>query len=71
MAYKEFCVPFNSPLNKEDTEVQTKGCRANNPDICAFNGIADTCAFMRADHICKKPSRAWKKQYTKLKEADQ
>ncbi len=67
MASKELCVPFNAPLNKEDTEVQTKGCRANNPDICAFNGIPDVCAFVRQDGICKKPSRAWKKQYLKLK----
>ena len=63
MANKNFCVPFNAPLNKEDTEEQTKGCRANNPDICAFNGIT----FTRPDCICKKPSRAWKKQYAKLK----
>lgn len=68
VAYKELCVPFNAPLNEEDTEVQTKGCRANNPDICAYNGIADMCAFTSADRICKKPSRAWKKQYNKLKE---
>lgn len=67
MANKNLCVPFNAPLNKEDTEEQTKGCRANNPDICAFNGITDMCAFTRPDCICKKPSRAWKKQYAKLK----
>ena len=67
MANKKLCVPFNAPLNKEDTEEQTEGCRANNPDICAFNGITDVCAFTRPDCICKKPSRAWKKQYIKLK----
>lgn len=67
MANKDLHIPFNAPLNEEDTEVQTKGCRANNPDICAFNRIADVCAFARPDGICKKPSRAWKKQYLKLK----
>ncbi len=53
MANKELCVPFNAPLNKEDTEIQTEGCRANNPDICAFNGMPNVCAFVREDGICK------------------
>ena len=61
-------VPFGAPLNELDSETQTYGCRANNPDICANNSIADACAFASSDCICKKPSRAWKKQYTKLKE---
>ena len=61
-------VPFQAPLNPEDTETQTMGCRANNPDICAYNLIADVCAFASTDGICKKPSRAWKKQYQKLLE---
>lgn len=59
-------VPFNAPLNEMDTEQQTCGCRANNPDICANNSIAGVCAFSSADGICRKPSRAWKKQYQKL-----
>lgn len=62
---------FNAPLNKEDTETQTYGCRANNPDICGNNGLDDICAFCNSDRICKKPSRAWKKQFKKLsKEAE-
>ena len=61
-------IPFAAPLNAADTETQTYGCRANNPDICANNGLNGMCAFVTADCICKKPSRAWKKQYNKLKE---
>ena len=60
--------PFNAPLNPQDTEQQTYGCRANNPDICGNNGLPNICAFSSADCICKKPSRAWKKQYNKLKD---
>lgn len=60
-------IGFNAPLNEFDTENQTYGCRANNPDICANNSIPNICAFSSCDCICKKPSRAWKKQYNKLK----
>ena len=63
-------IAFNAPLNQEDTEYQTYGCRANNPDICANCYLPDICAFASEDGICKKPSRAWKKQYAKLKEVD-
>lgn len=61
-------IAFNAPLQKEDTESQTYGCRANNPDICGNNGIPDVCAFVSSDNVCKKPSKAWKKQYHKLRE---
>ena len=60
-------VPFNAPLNEQDTETQTYGCRANNPNICANNSIVGICAFTSDDCICKKPSRAWKKKYNELK----
>ena len=60
-------VPFHAPLNPRDTEDQTVGCRANNPDICKNNGIPGVCAFECADGICRMPSKAWKKQYQKLK----
>ena len=59
---------FNDKLNESDTENQTFGCRQNNPDICSSNGVENICAFASADRICKKPSRAWKKQYAKLRE---
>lgn len=65
---KSLKYPFNAPLNDGDTEVKTVGCRANNPDICANNGITNVCAFASSDGICKRPSRAWKKKYTELKE---
>lgn len=60
-------IPFNEKLNKNDTDEQTFGCRANNPDICSNCWKPNICAFCREDNICKKPSRAWKKQYNKLK----
>ena len=65
---KEIKIAFKAPLNGLDTVEQTYGCRANNPDICKNNGIPNVCAFEREDCICKQPSKAWKKQYLKLKE---
>ena len=70
MNEKELKVPFAAPLNELDTETQTYGCRANNSDICANNAIPNVCAFTTEDCICRKPSRAWKKQYNKLKEGE-
>lgn len=67
MNEKELRIPFNAPLSPDDTENQTFGCRQNNPYICGNNGMSGICAFASADCICKKPSRAWKKQYQKLK----
>ena len=60
-------IPFNAPLNSVDSATQTYGCRQNNPDICGNNGLPGICAYASEDHICRKPSRAWKKQYDKLK----
>lgn len=67
MKKSELRVPFGDPLNEKDTDSQTYGCRQNNPDICGNNGLPFVCAFVSEDGICKKPSRAWKKQYYKLK----
>lgn len=67
MSEKNIKVSYNAPLNEQDTETQTYGCRANNPDICASNGIPGVCAFTSSDCICRKPSRAWKKKYLELK----
>lgn len=61
-------VDFRAPLNENDTATQTFGCRANNPDICANAYMNNICAYVCDDRICRKPSRAWKKQYEKLKE---
>ena len=63
---KKLKYDFNDKLNKEDKCNQTLGCRQKNPNICSSNGIENICAFASKDGICKKPSRAWKKQYEKL-----
>lgn len=68
MSSKEYIIPFNAPLNPLDTEKQTYGCRQSNPNICGNNNLPNICAFCCSDHICKKPSRAWKKQFYKLLE---
>ncbi len=39
MKEKELKIPFNAPLNDQDTETQTYGCRQNKPDICGNNGM--------------------------------
>ena len=64
-------VAFNAPLSESDTENQTYGCRQNNPDICGANGIEGVCAFASEDGICKRPSKAWKKQFNKLKNEEE
>lgn len=69
MSNNQLRIPFNSPLHPQDTEDSTYGGRQNNPDICGNNGLPGVCAFVSDDCICKKPSRAWKKQFQKLKES--
>lgn len=70
MSEKQLRVAFSAPLNEKDTETQTYGCRANNPDICANNALQGICAFASNDKICKRPSRAWKRQFNLLKEGE-
>lgn len=65
---KEIQIDFSAPINKGDTELTTMGCRHTNPEICKNNGIPNICAFASEDHICKKPSCAWKKKYIQLVE---
>lgn len=67
-AKRRLRVPFKAPLQLGDTADVTVGCRANNPNICKNNGIPEICAFEREDGICQIPSKAWKKQFSKLKE---
>lgn len=67
---KKLHVPFQAPLQQGDSEIVTVGCRANNPNICANNGLDGVCAFTSVDGLCRRPSRAWKKQYEKLKNAE-
>lgn len=71
MDEKALHISFNAPLNKEDTENQTYGCRQNNPNICGNNMLQGICAFNSADGICRKPSRAWKKKYKELLEKNE
>ncbi len=71
MEKQKLKVSFSEKLNPEDTLEQTKGCRANNPDICGNNSVQGVCAYVREDGICKRPSRAWAKQYKKLKESEE
>ena len=67
MKEKTLHIPFNAPLRDGDTETQTIGCRATNPEICSNNGLPEICAFVSRDGVCRKPSRAWKKKYHELK----
>lgn len=69
MSNKSVKIAFNAPLHPLDTEGTTYGCRQTNPDICGNNGIPGICAFASEDCVCRKPSRAWKKQFQKLKES--
>ena len=66
---KELRVKFSAPLNDKDTETQTFGCRANNPDICGNAYLDGVCAFITHGGICRKPSSASKRQFNKLQEA--
>ena len=63
---KSLRIKFHAPLNEQDTEEQTFGCRAD-PNICWYCDMENVCAFVREDHICKQPSKKWAKQYNKLK----
>ena len=62
---------FGDGLNPQDTPEQTYGCRHTNPDICINCDVAGQCAFATDDNVCRRPSKAWKKQYEKLKMRDE
>lgn len=56
MNEKTLRVPFNAPLNEQDTETQTLGCRQNNPDICGNNGLSGVCAsFVKMESVENHP----------------
>lgn len=57
---------FNDPLNPGDTENETVGCRAFEPNYCSGYG-SEGCALTNASGICTCPRKSWKKQYFKLK----
>ena len=61
-------IAFSAPLQEGDSLDKTVGCRHTNPEICGSAYLETVCAFSRTDKMCLHPSRAWKKQYTKLME---
>jgi len=65
----DLIISQKAPLNKEDTENQTFGCRHTNPCICSSNSLEGICAFIAKDSICKRPPRSWKRIYSDLKAA--
>lgn len=67
MNKKDLSITFNSPLHSQDTELQTYGCRANNPNICGSNGLPNVCAFSSADCICKNHHELGKSNIKNLK----
>ncbi len=67
MNRKDLSIPFNAPLHSQDTELQTYGCIANNPDIRGNNGLPNICAFSSEDCICKKRHELGKSNMPNLK----
>lgn len=53
MSNNELRFSIKQKLNIQDTENQTYGCRANNPDLCKNCYIDGICAFINKDKICK------------------
>lgn len=62
---------YHAPLNPNDTEKQTVGCRHTQPVICAKNSMEIVCAFVRKDGICLAPPASWKKQFNKLQNSNE
>jgi hypothetical protein len=58
---------FHAPLEPQDTERQTLGCRHAKPDFCSKNCMEDVCAHVRRDGICTSPPMSWPKQFRRLK----
>ena len=57
----------HAPLNSQDTETQTFGCRLSDPDSCGKNCMLGICAFTAADNICHSPPNSWPKRFRELK----
>ena len=58
---------FHAPLELQDTERRTLGCRHAKPDFCSKNCMEDVCAHVRRDGICTSPPMSWPKQFRRLK----
>lgn len=70
MKYNNLKYSLKDKLNIGDSEYQTYGCRANNPEICKNCYVENICAFSSEDKICKAPSSKWKQYYERLKEEE-
>jgi hypothetical protein len=57
----------HAPLNSQDTETQTFGCRLSNPDSCVKNSLPGVCAFIGANNICHSPPNSWPKRFRELR----
>ena len=57
---------FHQPLEPQDTDTKTVGCRHTNPDICSKHSMSSVCAFARGDGMCLAPPKSWPKQFKKL-----
>jgi hypothetical protein len=64
--FLDLVISFHAPLHEKDSEIQTYGCRKQQPDICRYNSAVGVCAFATTDNICRTPSQAWKRQYSLL-----
>ena len=60
---------FHAPLQQDDTDSATRGCRHTNPDICAKNRVPKKFAFVNPEGICYAPSASWPKQFQELSDA--
>ncbi len=58
---KKLQIDFSESINEGDVKSTTWVCRHTNPDICGKNSIPGIYAFTTYDCICRKPSRAWRK----------
>jgi hypothetical protein len=58
---------LHEPLEPQDTERTTLGCRRAKPDFCGKNSMEDVCAHVRIDGMCTSPPLGWPKQFRSLK----
>jgi len=63
--------PVVAPLQPGDRENRTVGCRLSNPNVCLRHSLEGKCAFVREDGVCLVPPTSWKKQYARLRRAEE
>lgn len=54
-------------LSDLDTEFQTVGCRAFNPNNCRNHSTEKKCAFVKDDDLCLLPPKSWKKIFGEIR----